>query len=131
MSMRIAINGFGRIGRAFFKVAFEESDFEIVAVNDLGSLENLAYLLEYDSIYGNYEKEVGVKPSTGSGQENGNLTVDKKEIKFLSEPDPAKLPWKDLDVDVVVESTGVFMSYDKAKLHLDAGAKRVVLSAPA
>ena len=121
--IKVSINGFGRIGRAFFKVAFEESDFEIVAVNDLGSLENLAYLLEYDSVYGNYEKEVGVK--------NGNLTVDGQEIIFLSESDPSKLPWKDLDVDVVVESTGVFASYDKAKSHLDAGAKRVVISAPA
>lgn len=121
--MNVAINGFGRIGRAFFKVAFDDSDVEIVAINDLGSLDNLAYLLEFDSVYGRYEKKVGVK--------NGNLTVDGREIKSLSESDPSRLPWKDLEIDVVVESTGVFTSYDKAKPHLDAGAKRVVLSAPA
>ena len=123
MKIKIAINGFGRIGRQFFKVAVESSEVEIVAVNDLGNLDNLAYLLEFDSVYGNYDKKVETKKDT--------LIVDGKEITFISEPDPAKLPWKDMGIDVVVESTGIFTSYDKAKTHLEAGAKRVVLSAPA
>lgn len=121
--LRIAINGFGRIGRQFFKIAFERPELEIVAFNDLGDLNNLAYLLEFDSVYGHYEKRVEVK--------NNSLVVDGKTIKYLNEPDPSKLPWKDLDIDVVIESTGRFTSYDKAKAHLDAGAKRVVISAPA
>ena len=111
--MRIAINGFGRIGRQFFKLASEEGQIEIVAINDLGNFENLCYLLEFDSVYGRYDKK-----------------IDKK-ITFLQEADPSKLPWKDLDIDVVIESTGRFTSYEKARAHLDAGAKRVVLSAPA
>lgn len=121
--IKIAINGFGRIGRQFFKIAFERPELEIVALNDLGDLNNLAYLLEFDSVYGNYDKKVEVK--------NGNLVVDGKSIKYISEPDPLKLPWEDLDIDVVIESTGRFTSYEKAKAHLDAGAKRVALSAPA
>ncbi len=120
--LKIAINGFGRIGRIFFRQAFDNSHLEIVAVNDLGSPENLAYLLKYDTVYGNYEKEVSVK--------DGNLVVDGKEIKVFQEKEPAKLPWKDLDIDIVVESTGVFDSYELAKVHLDAGAKRVVITAP-
>jgi len=120
---KIAINGFGRIGRIFFRYAFGHPDLEFVAVNDLGSAENLAYLLKRDSVYGTYEKNVGVN--------NGNLVVEGKTIKVLQEKDPAKLPWKDLDVDIVVESTGVFETYDKAKAHIDAGAKRVVITAPA
>jgi len=123
MKTKIAINGFGRIGRQFFKIAFERPELEIVAFNDLGDLNNLAYLLEFDSVYGNYDKKVEVK--------DGNLVVDGKTIKYVSEPDPSKLPWKDLDIDVVIESTGRFASYEKAKAHLGAGAKRVVLSAPA
>ncbi len=121
--IRIAINGFGRIGRIFFRCAFGHPDLEFVAVNDLGSAENLAYLLKYDSVYGPYDKSVEVK--------GGNLVVDGKEIKILQEKDPVKLPWKDLNIDIVVESTGVFESRDKAKAHLDAGAKRVVITAPA
>ncbi len=120
---RIAINGFGRIGRLFFRSAFGAPDFEIVAVNDLGDLENFVYLLKYDTVYGRYAKNVGAK--------NGNLVVDGSEIKFLQIKDPAQLPWKDLKVDIAVESTGLFESYEKAKAHLDAGAKRVVLTAPA
>lgn len=96
---------------------------DIVAINDLGSPENLAYLLRHDTVYGLYEKSVGMEKQA--------LTVDGREIRLLREKDPALLPWKDLDVDIVVESTGVFESYDKAKAHLDAGAKRVVLTAPA
>src|SRR3989338_9769793 len=113
---RIAVNGFGRIGRVFFRHAFGHPDLEFVAINDLGALENMAYLLKHDTVYGAYEKTVETK--------NGNLIVDGKEIKILSEKNPGVLPWKDLDIDVVVESTGVFESRDLAAPHLDAGAKR-------
>lgn len=121
--MKIAINGFGRIGRIFFRQAFGRKDIDIVAINDLGSPDNLAYLLKYDSVYGRYEKNIVVK--------DGSFVIDGQEIKVLNEKDPAKLPWGKLGVDVVVESTGVFESYEKAKPHLDAGAKRVVITAPA
>lgn len=123
MPTRVAINGFGRIGRAFFKLAFENPEVEVLAINDLGNLEDLAYLLKYDTVYGRWGQEVAVK--------EGNLEVGGKEIKILSEKDPAALPWGDLGVDVVVESTGVFTSKLDAKKHLDAGAKRVVITAPA
>jgi glyceraldehyde 3-phosphate dehydrogenase len=122
---RIAINGFGRIGRLFFKAAFENPNFEIVALNDLGDVENLAYLLKYDSVYGRYNKEVK------ADLPNGKLIVDGHEIVFLQVKDPTQLPWKDLNVDIVVESTGLFDEYAKAKVHLAAGAKRVVITAPA
>lgn len=121
--IKIAINGFGRIGRLFFRQAFEIPQIEIVAINDLGDLANLAYLLKYDSVYKTYQKEIKT--------DNGKLIVDGKEIKFLQEKDPVKLPWKDLGIDLVIESTGVFESFEKAKVHLDAGAKRVLLTAPA
>ena len=121
--VKIAINGFGRIGRIFFRQAFGSPDIDIVAVNDLGSPENLAYLLKYDSVYGSYEKKVEIK--------RDKLIIDGKEIELLQEKDPAKLPWGKLGIDIVVESTGVFESHDKATLHLDAGAKRVVITAPA
>ncbi len=121
--VKIAINGFGRIGRIFFRQAFASPEIEIVAVNDLGSPENLAYLLKYDSVYGPYEKSIEVK--------DGKLVVDGKDIELLQEKDPSKLPWGKLGIDIVVESTGVFESRDKAKAHLDAGAKRVVITAPA
>src|SRR3989344_1541374 len=120
---RIAINGFGRIGRVFFRYAFGHSDLEFAAINDLGAPENMAYLLKYDTVYGPYDKSVETK--------NSNLIVDGKEIKVLQEKDILKLPWKDLDIDIVVESTGVFESRDKAAPHLEAGAKRVVITAPA
>ncbi len=123
MSIKVAINGFGRIGRAFFKQAFERPEIEIVAVNDLGSCENLAYLLRFDSVYGRYEREVAV--------EGGAFVVGGKRIQALAVKDPAALPWKDLGIDVVVESTGLFTNAEDAKKHLDAGAKRVVISAPA
>ncbi len=122
---RIAINGFGRIGRLFFKAAFGNPNFEIVALNDLGDVENLAYLLKYDSVYGRYGKEIK------ADLPNGKLIVDGKEIAFLQIKDPTQLPWKDLNVDVVVESTGLFDEYEKSKVHLAAGAKRVVITAPA
>jgi len=121
--MKIAINGFGRIGRLFFRQAFPQPNFEIVAINDLGDVKNLAYLLKYDTVYGRYSKSVEVKEN--------KLIVDGKEILFFQEKDPLKLPWKDLNIDLVVESTGVFESYEKAKIHLQAGAKRVVITAPA
>mgnify|MGYP001549668328 CR=1 FL=1 len=120
-TVRVAINGFGRIGRAFVRRSWGRG-VEIVAVNDLGSLESLAYLLKYDTVY----KRAPFEVST----EKGALMIGGKEVKFLSEKDPANLPWKDLDVDVVIESTGFFTDYTKAKAHLDAGAKHVVISAP-
>lgn len=120
---KIAINGFGRIGRAFLKLAIERPELEIVAINDLGDLENLAYLLRFDSVYGRYDKKVKV--------ENGKLVIDDKEIVFLQEKDATKLPWDRLGVDIVIEATGVFESYEKASIHKQAGAKRVVLTAPA
>lgn len=123
MSVRIAINGFGRIGRSFFRVAFALPEFKFVAVNDLTDTKTLAYLLKYDSVYGRYKKSIEAM--------DGYLRVDGKDIKILAEKDPAKLPWEDLKIDIVVESTGFFASGDKAKSHLDAGAKRVVITAPA
>jgi len=124
--MRIAINGFGRIGRVFFRQAFDNPLFDIVAINDLGEGENLAYLLKHDSVYGRYDRSSKFKVQSSKSY----LIVDGKEIPFFQEREPQKLPWKELGVDVVVESTGVFASFEKAKAHLDAGAKRVVLSAP-
>jgi glyceraldehyde 3-phosphate dehydrogenase len=121
--MKIAINGFGRIGRIFFRQAFGYHNFEIIAINDLSDPQNLAYLLKYDTVYGPYEKSVEVK--------NNKLIVDDKEILIFKETDPTKLPWKDLGIDVVIEATGVFTEYEKAKAHLVAGAKRVVITAPA
>ena len=119
----IAINGFGRIGRLFLKGALKEPSFNIVAINDLGDVGDLAYLLKYDTVYGRFPGEVRV--------EQGKLIVDGKEIMFLQEKDPTKLPWKDLNIDVVVESTGVFESFEKANVHIASGAKRVVITAPA
>lgn len=120
--VRIGINGFGRIGRAAFKIAFENQQAEVVAINDLGDLENLAYLLRYDTVYGRYGRDVSFA--------EGELSVAGKKIKVLSEPDPAKLPWGELGVDVVIESTGIFTKKEDASKHLEAGAKRVVISAP-
>jgi|SRR6185437_5449509 len=122
---RVAINGFGRIGRLVFKAMFEDPNLEIVALNDLGDVENLAYLLKYDTVYGRYDKEV--KPDMANGQ----LVVAGQTIKFLQVKDPTQLPWKDLNIDIVVESTGLFDEYEKSKVHLAAGAKRVVITAPA
>jgi glyceraldehyde 3-phosphate dehydrogenase len=119
---RIAINGFGRIGRAALKVITETPDLELVAINDLMSLDNAAYLLKYDSVYGKYQKDVS---TTGN-----HLKVDGKEILFLSEKDPLRLPWKDHSVDIVIESTGVFTNREDAEKHIHAGAKTVVISGP-
>ncbi len=123
MKTRIAINGFGRIGRNAFKVAFERADLEIVAINDLTDTKTLAHLLKYDSNYGTYENKVDFN--------DDSIVVNKKAIKVLSEKDPANLPWKDLNVDIVIESTGLFVDPAKAKAHIDAGAKKVILSGPA
>jgi len=120
---RIALNGFGRIGRLFFRQAFGMPGFEIVAINDLGDPENLAYLLQYDTVYGRYQKEVFTK--------QGVIVVNGKEIKVLQIKDPAQLPWKDLNIDIVIEATGAFEEYAKAKVHLAQGAKRVIITAPA
>lgn len=126
---KIAINGFGRIGRLLFKELFTKESIEIVAINDLGDAENLAYLLRYDTVYGTakgkFEADVRVK------DEKKYFFTENKKIPFFQEKDPMKLPWKDLGVDIVVEATGAFESFEKAKIHCDAGAKRVVITAPA
>ncbi|MFA6076620.1 MAG: type I glyceraldehyde-3-phosphate dehydrogenase [Candidatus Paceibacterota bacterium] len=125
--IKIGINGFGRIGRAFLKVAWDRPEIEIVAVNDLGSVENMAYLLKYDSVYREWTHPVR---ASSNGTSENYIEIGDKKVKVLAEKDPSRLPWKDLGVDVVVESTGLFTTYDKAKAHLDAGAKKVVISAP-
>lgn len=121
--IRVAINGFGRIGRAFVRASVHDPEIDIVGVNDLGDIETLAYLLRHDSVYRNFPGQVTV--------DNGSLMVGAKRIAVSSEKDPAKLPWGQLGVDVVVESTGFFTDFAKAKGHIIAGAKRVVISAPA
>ena len=123
MTTRVGINGFGRIGRNYFRAALEQNaDLDIVAVNDLTSPETLAHLLKYDSVTGRISADVEVR--------DGDLIVGGKTIKVLAERDPANLPWKDLGVDVVIESTGFFTKADDARKHLDAGAKKVLISAP-
>ncbi len=119
---KIAINGFGRIGRAALKVIIDTPELEVVAINDLMSFDNAAYLFKYDSVYGIYEQEVGIQ--------DNYLIVAGKKILLLSERDPANLPWKDLDIDVVIESTGLFTRREDAEKHIYAGAKTVVISAP-
>jgi glyceraldehyde 3-phosphate dehydrogenase len=119
---KIAINGFGRIGRAALKVITGTPGLEVVAINDLMNIDNAAYLLTYDSVYGKYENEVSIQ--------NNNLRVGDKNILFISEKDPAKLPWKQLEIDVVIESTGLFTNREDAEKHIYAGAKNVVISAP-
>ncbi len=123
--VRVAINGFGRIGRNAFRVALERKDLdlEIIAINDLGDINTLAHLLKYDSIYGKFKGAIEV--------EGSNLIVNGNPVKVLNERDPAKLPWKNLEIDVAIESTGVFTHREGASKHLDAGAKKVIISAPA
>jgi glyceraldehyde 3-phosphate dehydrogenase len=123
--VRVAINGFGRIGRLFFRQAVALDNIEIVALNDLGDVDNLAYLLKYDTVYGRFDKEIKTDAA------NGKLIVDGDEISFLQIKDPTQLPWKALNIDIVVESTGLFDEFAKSKVHLAAGAKRVVITAPA
>lgn len=122
MTLKIAINGFGRIGRLVLRIAHQHANMEVVAVNDLVHPDNLAYLLKHDSVHGYYPGSISVEESA--------IVVDGKRVKIFSEKDPAKLPWKSLDVDYVVESTGRFTQLEDAKKHLEAGAKRVVVSAP-
>jgi glyceraldehyde 3-phosphate dehydrogenase len=121
--MKIAINGFGRIGRAAAKIIIGKEGVELVGINDLDDVKTFAYLLKYDSCYGSYDKEVKV--------EGENLIIDGRTIRYTSEKDPASLPWRELEVDVVIESTGIFLDQEKARAHLQAGAKKVVMSAPA
>ena len=124
MAVKVAINGFGRIGRLAFRLMFGSKDFNIVALNDLTGAEDLAYLLKYDSAQGNYKTD-------SISWKEGAIVVDGKEIKVFAEKDPLALPWKALDVDVVIECTGIFTSKEKAQAHITAGAKRVIISAPA
>ncbi|MEH0152769.1 type I glyceraldehyde-3-phosphate dehydrogenase [Limibacter armeniacum] len=119
---KIAINGFGRIGRASLKIIYETEGLEVVAVNDLMNIENAAYLLKYDSVYGKYEKDVSFKDDT--------ISMDGHKIKYTSIKDPLELPWKKLGVDIVIESTGIFTNKNDAEKHITAGAKFVVISGP-
>ncbi|KUL62748.1 type I glyceraldehyde-3-phosphate dehydrogenase [Streptomyces sp. NRRL S-1521] len=124
MTVRVGINGFGRIGRNVFRaVAARNADLEIVAVNDLGDVPTMAHLLTYDSVLGRFPEEVTAGP--------GAIRVGDREVKVLAERDPAKLPWGDLGVDVVIESTGIFTKAEKARAHIDGGAKKVIIAAPA
>src|SRR5579872_5809058 len=123
MKTRVAINGFGRIGRNAFKIAFDREDIEIVSINDLTDTKTLAHLLKHDSNYGAYKYDVGFDDSS--------IIVNDQHIKVLAEKDPTALPWKDQNIDVVIESTGLFVDPAKAKAHIDAGAKKVIISAPA
>ncbi len=126
MAIRVGINGFGRIGRLFYRIGFEQG-IEVVAVNDLVPADNLAYLLKYDTMHRGFE--VANRPAEISATEN-SFTVNGKLTKTMAEKDPGKLPWKDLGVDYVLESTGLFTDLEKASLHVNAGAKRVIISAP-
>lgn len=124
--IRIAINGFGRIGRAFFKLARKYPEFDIVAVNDLGDPENMVYLLKYDTAYGKADFDIHTEVQDGIT----TFVVDGERTQLVQQKDATLLPWGQMNIDVVVESTGFFTAYDKAKVHLDAGAKRVVITAP-
>jgi glyceraldehyde 3-phosphate dehydrogenase len=125
--MRVAISGFGRIGKSFLKAAVKQDalgkDFEVVAINTRGPVEQHAHLFKYDSVYGTFQGKVEVR--------NGNLVVNNHEIKWISETDPLKLPWKELDIDLVLESSGSFRSRAECEKHIKAGAKQVLISAPA
>lgn len=123
MSTRVAINGFGRIGRQAFKVASQRPDLEVVAINDIGDVDNMAYLLKYDSVHRRDDQDIH--------SEGSSLVVDGRTYPILSVKEPLELPWADLGVDVVIESTGRFATREQATAHLQAGAKRVVVSAPA
>jgi glyceraldehyde-3-phosphate dehydrogenase type I len=122
MKVKVGINGFGRIGRLFFRIGYKSEKFEIVAINDITDAKTLAYLLKYDSVHRIFNADVKAKDST--------LIVDGREYKIFAEKDPSQLPWRDLGVDYVLESTGKYVEYSKAEMHIKGGAKRVVLSAP-
>jgi glyceraldehyde 3-phosphate dehydrogenase len=123
MSIRVGVNGFGRIGRVFFRAALEAQDIEVVAVNDLADAKTLAHLLKHDSVHGNLPAEVSPK--------DGAIFVNGREVRVLALKDPGSLPWKELGVDVVVESTGLFVDTATASKHIQAGAKKVIITAPA
>ena len=123
MAIKVAINGFGRIGRQVLQAGIKDKQIKFVAVNDLAPTEQLAYLLKYDSVYGKYEGKISNTKNT--------ITINNQKIKLFSEKDPKNLPWKELGIDVVIECTGKFTERSQAKLHLDAGAKKVLISAPA
>jgi glyceraldehyde 3-phosphate dehydrogenase len=125
MAKKVAINGAGRIGRAFLKLASENTELEVVAINDLADIENIAYLMKYDSVYGRSNLDIK------ADREKNMLVINGREVQYISEKDPANLPWAKLGVEVVLESTGLFTSYEKSSAHIKAGAKRVVISAPA
>ncbi len=118
---KVGINGFGRIGRSFFKIAFE-AGLDIVAINDLTDTKTLSHLLKYDSVHGKWEKDISFT--------DNSIIVENKEIKVFAEKDPEKLPWKELGVDIVIESTGLFRDRENASKHINAGAKKVIISAP-
>jgi glyceraldehyde 3-phosphate dehydrogenase len=120
---KVAINGLGRIGRAALKIIQEKDELELIAVNDIVPIDNLVYLLKYDSVYGKYEKEVVARQDS--------IELAGKKIRVFDKKDPAELPWEDLEIDVVIESTGIFTDKNGLKKHIDAGAKKVILSAPA
>ena len=124
MSIKVAINGFGRIGRLAFREMFDDPDIDVVIINDMGTVESAAYLLKYDSAQGRYKTD-------SIEAKDGSLFVDGKEIKMVKERDAAKLPWKENDIDVVLDCTGFYTSDEKAQAHIDAGAKKVLISAPA
>src|SRR5690348_11107908 len=119
---KIAINGFGRIGRAALRIVMDTPELELTAVNDLMSIDNAAYLLRHDSVYGKYNKQITVQ--------GDHLSIEGKKVFFSSEKDPGKLPWKDRNIDVVIESTGLFTKREDAEKHIYAGAKTVVISGP-
>ncbi|MFA5870880.1 MAG: type I glyceraldehyde-3-phosphate dehydrogenase [Candidatus Paceibacterota bacterium] len=120
---QIAINGFGRIGRLFLRSALQDKTINIVAINDLGNIENLAYLFKYDSVYGTYKGDISISGSM--------LVIDGHSIQFLQERDASKLPWGNMNIDVVLECTGVFESFEQSNVHIVSGAKHVIISAPA
>lgn len=122
MPVRVAINGFGRIGRAAFKILLEKEEAQVVAINDLTDFKTLVHLLKYDTTYGRYERNVSLL--------DGEIEVDDQKVRVLSEKDPTSLPWKEMNVDVVLECTGIFVKDGASKAHLEAGARRVVVSAP-
>src|SRR5690606_2273212 len=122
MSTKIGINGFGRIGRIAFRIAAESKDVEIVGVNDLLDVEHLAYLLKYDSVHGNFKGSVEVQ--------DGNLIVNGKTVRVTAERNPEDLKWDEVDADIVIDCTGIFTDLAGGQKHIDAGAKKVVISAP-
>ncbi|MEA3347194.1 MAG: glyceraldehyde 3-phosphate dehydrogenase NAD-binding domain-containing protein, partial [Candidatus Auribacterota bacterium] len=122
MATKIGINGFGRIGRQVFRIVHNEKDLEVVAINDLTDAKTLAHLLKYDSVHGKFKGKIDVK--------EGSIVVDSKEVKVLKVKNPAELPWKDMGVDVVLESTGVFRNAEDLEKHISAGSKKVLLTVP-